>query len=166
MSRSDAALADAMADAGAPYDAGRGVGSGSFVLSGVYFVPERSDVSTYDVADVEWDFDGDRASLSYDLPRFLVGRDERVDFSGTLSADGSIATLAGDNGTASCTLDANRIPVACREDFDAMPIDENEIRRIATDLDPMHVEERVGVSVAFSTDPIGVLEPHDARPRR
>ena len=152
--------AGAATDAAADIDAGPPPATGSVThLRGVYFVPERRDVSTYRVDEVGWTRIGDTATLAYNLPRMLVGDSQRVSFVGTVT--GPSAELTGPHGTASCALDAAGLPASCLEEFVGLTVDLDRVREEALDLDPANVEARVDVAVEFSNDPIGVLEPSD-----
>lgn len=149
-------------DAGsAPGDAGPVPSPVVRYFAGVYFVPERTDVSTYPVDEAEWVAVGDEVVLAYNLPRLLTGRSERVAFRGTVAADGRTAELSSDQGTASCELAPDGTPRSCLERFTNIDVDLARVRETALDQDPSRVDERVAVSTRFSTDPIGVIERED-----
>jgi hypothetical protein len=128
-------------------------------FSGVYFVPERTDVSTYPVDEATWIVSGDQARLEYNLPRMLVGGHERVSFTGTIVPGAPAIELASADGTASCALNpSDAVLLVCNERFTALTVDLAGVRDEATRDDPSRVAERVQVAEAFSGDPIGVLE--------
>lgn len=165
----DAGDASAGSDAGVPSDGavvadGGGGADGGLAgavvayLRGIYFVPDRSDVSTYPVSEVTWSVIGDRATLAYNLPRMLVGQSERVALSGPLSSDGTSATLSGPLGTATCTLMSSGVLLSCTEHFVGLEVDLAGVMDQAMRDDPANVDARVAVSTRFSGDPIGVLE--------
>jgi hypothetical protein len=133
-----------------------------YYFEGVYFVPERSEVSSYPVDEAKWVIDGQRVRLAYNLPRMLVGQSERVDMTGTLSADGTSASLSGPLGTATCDIDGDGLLRSCLEQFVGIEVDLERVRRLAAEDDPANVQARVDVSRRFSTDPIGVIEPTDS----
>lgn len=130
-----------------------------YFFGGVYFVPDRTDVSTYPVAESTWTQRGDRVGLFYNLPRMLVGNSVGVAMSGTLdpATPGEVA-LSGPLGTATCELDAAGLPTSCLERFDPLDVDLERVRREAERDDPARVEERVTVATQFRDDPIGVIE--------
>lgn len=128
-------------------------------FSGIYFVPERSDVSTYPVDEATWIVSGDQARLEYNLPRMLVGGHARVSFSGTIVPGAPTVELGGADGTASCTLRPSAaVLLACNERFTGLSVDLAGVRDEAMRSDPSRVTERVQVAENFSGDPIGVLE--------
>ncbi len=130
----------------------------ALVFDGVYFVPERTDVSTYPVDEVEWTVAGNEVVLAYNLPKMLVGQSTRVAFRGPVSADGTTATLTSADGTANCDLNPDRSPISCLEMFTNLEVDLTRVREIAQEDDPAREEQRVAVSARFSTEPIGVVE--------
>ncbi|MEY3021166.1 MAG: hypothetical protein RIS86_362, partial [Planctomycetota bacterium] len=85
----DAATTDAgLPDGGPPPDTLQLV-----LLTGIYYVPPQSDVSTYDVGEVEWTNNDGIVSLSYQLPRMLVGNSIQVQLAGPVANDGLTAEL-------------------------------------------------------------------------
>lgn len=140
-----------------PLDAGLDLPLVSY-LRGIYYVPDRTDVSTYSVPEVTWSLFRGQATLSYNLPRMLVGGSERVALSGPISADGTTATLTGPTATGTCTVAPSGMPVSCTERFTGITVDLVRVRDRALVEDPTRVDARVAVATRFSGDPIGVFE--------
>lgn len=153
------AAAGTACDASEPFTGADPTEPEIYYLSGVYFVPERSAVSTYAVDEAEWIIDGDRVTLAYHLPRLLVGGSERVAFQGHVAADDQTAELSGPKGSASCTLARDALPLSCLEEFVDIEVDLERVRDEASEHDPANLEARLDVSNMFISDPIGVFEP-------
>lgn len=127
-------------------------------MRGIYFVPERSDVSTYPVGEASWTVTGQHVELAYNLPRMLVGQSVRVALAGPLSADGKTATLSGKVGTATCSVAPDLSPISCTERFVGLQVDLDKVRKRAEAQDPTRVDQRVEVARRFANHPIGVYE--------
>ena len=125
-------------------------------FGGVYFVPERSEVSTYPIFEATWTRAGADVGLFYNLPRMLTGDTIRVAMTGT--AEGPTATLSGPLGSARCELDVSGLPTSCREEFIGIVVDLDRVQREAERDDPARVSERLAVAERFENDPIGVIE--------
>ncbi len=131
-------------------------------FAGVYEVPivapELAPAASYGVAEITWRVVGDTATLEYDLPLGLVGRDKlRVEFIGPIDRGAQTALLTGPVGTAECTLSATE--VACLETMRGLlplDIDMNVVRQVAASDYQGPAEHRVAVSERFSADPIGI----------
>lgn len=126
---------------------------------GTYEVPVPGALeaaATYDVAEVEWDVDGDAVELKYDLPRGLVGKEISLHFEGTLS--GSTAKLSGAVGTAECTL--TETEVVCNEVMAGllpMTPDYAVVEDLAASEYTGPASDRLDVAKRFAGDPIGIV---------
>jgi len=130
-------------------------------FSGSYEVPVEPALSAaalFTLADVRWAVDGDTARLAYDLPRELIGKSLRVDFSGAVASDGS-ARLSGDAGSADCTIGA--VSVVCQEDLQGLlPLepDLDVVEALAKDDYAGPAADRLDVARRFAADPIGIAQ--------
>lgn len=129
--------------------------------SATYEVPVPATLAaaaTFEVEDVKWSIDGGTARLAYNLPRGLVGRSLRVDFSGAFDAATNTGTLVGDAGTAECTLVGSAL--RCNETMRGLlPIDADlsTVEAIAKTEYAGPVQDRLDVAKVFGGDPLGVL---------
>jgi len=128
-------------------------------FAGTYEVPVEPALAAaalFPVSEVEWTLSGTEVRLAYALPRELVGKALRVDFSGALAADGT-AHLLGDAGAAECTVDASA--VVCHEQMPGLlPLtpDLAVIERLAGDSYAGPASDRLDVALLFKADPIGI----------
>jgi hypothetical protein len=84
---------------------------------------------------------------------------------GTRTADGTTAMLAGPLGTAICTTRAlDGALISCSERFANVPVDRNAVAQLAAMMDPGAQAERVAVADRFISEPIGVVEAGDTLP--
>lgn len=134
-----------------------GVASGSF--GGSYRVPvspELTAAATYDVTEIHWVVTNDVATLSYNLPRALVGKTVRVDFTGPFDPATNRATLTGAAGTSECTIAPATI--SCAETMRGLlPLDPNlaVVEKLAAASYPGPAADRTAVAKQFAGDPIG-----------
>lgn len=124
------------------------------VYSGSYSVPVSAELAasaSYSVNEIEWTYTGGTATLSYKLPVELLGKSQRVSFSGPF---GTTGTLVGDAGSAECsTVDRT---ITCREDMHALMPIEHDLSRVS-ELAPANLaSDRVSVTRVFISDPIGI----------
>lgn len=122
-----------------------------------YQVPVSTELvafSRYRVGSVDWRVDADgETRLSYDLPADLIGKAQRLDFSGVVTSETTWSLEGKDFGTADCSLtDAE---ITCIEHLDGVKIDMAEVQKRVDDgkLAP----QRLQVTKAFDADPIGIL---------
>jgi hypothetical protein len=131
--------------------------AGSF--GGTYRVPvsaELAAAATFDVPELTWTVNGTAASLSYDLPRALVGIPLRVDFTGPYDPATGQARLVGAAGTADCTVTATS--VSCAETMRGLlPIagDLAVVAQLAATY-PGPPSDRASVATQVMGDPIGI----------
>lgn len=127
----------------------------------VYEVPvpaELSSAASYSVESVEWEVKDGIASLKYDLPAALVGRELRIEMEGPIDEDNGTASLAGDVGTATCEV--SDLGIECLEKMPGLlPInpDLELVEELAAEQYDGPVEDRVDVAERFAGDPIGIV---------
>jgi hypothetical protein len=139
--------------------------SGSF--GGTYRVPVSAALAaaaTFDVPELTWTVNGTTASLSYNLPRALVGIALRVDFTGPYDPATGQARLVGAAGTADCVVTATS--VSCTETMRGLlPIagDLAVVAQLAATY-PGPPADRTSVATQFMGDPIGIATIDLGRP--
>lgn len=128
---------------------------------GVYEVPVPSELAaaaSYPVESVEWEVRDGIASLKYDLPRALVGRQLRVEMEGPIDEEAGTASLSGEVGTATCEIDGGSIE--CLEQMPGLqPVEPDYaiIEELAQDYDGP-AADRIAVAERFAGDPIGIVK--------
>ncbi|MES1187347.1 MAG: hypothetical protein ABUL60_26255 [Myxococcales bacterium] len=143
---------------------GTGVGTR---FAGTYEVPVEPALAAaalFTVSQVEWTLSGTRARLTYDLPRELVGKALRVDFAGTLAADGT-AQLLGEAGKADCSVQVST--VVCNEQMPGlMPLEPDlaAVEALAADSYAGPASDRLDVARLFGADPIGIARVDLSKP--
>lgn len=131
---------------------------------GDYEVPvsaELAAAAVFPVDEMEWSTANGVASLSYALPRGLVGQSLRVDFSGPYDPAAAELHLTGEAGTAVCTASGNRI--SCYEEmYGLKPVqtDYAVVEAIAAAEYAGPVSDRIQVAQIFESDPIGIAGIH------
>jgi hypothetical protein len=134
--------------------------SGSY--PGHYTVPAPANLAAaarFSVDSVDWIVDNGNVTLRYYLPLGLVGGTIEVEMSGLLPAGATSVVLRSANGTASCKMRGSL--VACSEAFEnlgELPISMKVVRAVAESEYPGPAEDRMHVSLLFSSDPIGVVD--------
>jgi hypothetical protein len=134
--------------------------SGSF--PGHYTVPtpaNLADAARFSVDSVDWIVDNGTVTLRYYLPLGLVGGTIEVEMSGLLAAGATSVDLRGAHGAASCKTRGSL--VSCSEAFKNLgdlPISMKVVRAVAESEYPGPAEDRMHVSLLFSSDPIGVVD--------
>lgn len=127
------------------------------VYQGTYSVPVTEDLkasATYAVNELEWSYANGVATLGYKLPVELLGRSQRVSFTGPFDATTLTGRLTSEDGTAECKI-VDRT-VECLEDMHALMPIEHDLDRV-TELAPASIAtERVRVTRVFISDPIGI----------
>jgi hypothetical protein len=124
-------------------------------FAGTYEVP---------ISEVEWTLSGAEATLAYGLPRELLGKSLRVDFSGTLAADGT-AHLQGEAGVADCTVSASAL--VCNEQMSGLlPLEPDlaTVENLAQDSYAGPASDRLEVAQLFVADPIGIARVDLSKP--
>lgn len=160
-----AAAAAAGATGSNPTAALPGAVSGSY--GGAYRVPVTADLTaaaTFDVTELTWTVAGGVATLSYNLPRALVGKLVRVVFTGPFDPATGSATLTGAAGTSQCTITASTI--SCAETMQGLvPLAPrlDVVQALAVSY-PGPAADRIAVATQFAGDPIGVAELDLQRP--
>ena len=153
--------ASAGGSAAAASQAGAGGGAGSSVLrSGITYEvpvdPSLAAAAVFAITKVDWRASGSEASLSYDLPRELVGKNVSVELTGSVDASG-VAHLAGGAGTADC---ASVGAVVCHEVLSGLkPLqpDLAVVQSLAEASFAGSIQDRLDVARLFAGDPIGIL---------
>jgi hypothetical protein len=131
----------------------------SGVFTGTYEVPvtaSLSDAATFSVAEVTWGANAKSASLSYKLPRELVGKSIAIELAGPVGPAGH-ASLSGAAGDADCTF--NAVSVVCHETLAGLTpleVDLSVVQQLATDSFAGNAQDRLDVAKLFSADPIGI----------
>jgi hypothetical protein len=100
---------------------------------------------------------GWRRYLKYDLPIGLVGGAVNVTMTGEMDNATSTTILTGDAGEASCAI-VDQV-VTCHEQLSgigAMPINMEEVRRVAVAEFRGPVSAREDIATIFGSDPIGI----------
>jgi hypothetical protein len=150
--------------AGSATAGGPGVGTR---FAGSYEVPvdpALAAAAVFPLAELEWTVNGSDARLAYSLPPELVGKELRVDFSGTLAADNT-AQLTGEAGTADCAIAATE--VVCQEQMPGLlPLEPDlaVVEKLAQASYAGNAADRVAVAQLFGADPIGIARVHLAEP--
>lgn len=133
-------------------------GEGESHFAGTYEVPVEpalKPAATFPLSSVEWRVSDGKASLSYELPKELVGKSIELDFSGPVT--GAEAALRGEAGTADCAI--GETEVTCQENLRGLSPIEPDLTKVATLAQasyPGSPQDRVDVAAAFGTDPIGI----------
>jgi hypothetical protein len=120
---------------------------------------ELAPAATYPVDHVEWEVEGRRVKLHYDLPEGLVGGRITVELIGTLEADATMMDVAGDIATGHCV--GSPEVVSCREEFfglPELPIDMAVVQEAAAVEYAGAVADREEVALIFSSDPTGIVD--------
>lgn len=153
---------------GASNGAGGGVSASANTYGGTYEVPvpvELTPAATFDVTEIEWTVVGGTARLAYNLPRALVGKAVRVDFTGPIDATTNVATLSGVAGTSTCQIAATS--VVCNETMQGLlPLnsDLTVVEALAATTYAGPVADRIAVANRFAGDPIGIAHIDLTRP--
>jgi len=165
-----AAPRDALAAAGetgetgaadAPGDSGFVAGGALDSAPGIYIVPAGPDTPEvrYPISNPSIKNDGGSFRIDYKMPALLVGGDQMVSLRGTLDAQGRIATVTGDVGTATCDLaPGDGFSVRCSEMLTGIEVDLGEVQRMTQSLPAPMAALFVGVASRFSGEPIGIVE--------
>ncbi len=143
-------------------------GDGGFVSGGaldsapgIYIVPAGPDTPEvrYPIGNPSIRNDGGSFRIDYNMPMLLVGGDQMISLRGTLDAQGRIATVTGDAGTATCDLaPGDGFSVRCSETLSGIEVDLGEVQRMTQSLPEPMAALFVGVASRFSGEPIGVVE--------
>jgi hypothetical protein len=147
------------ADAGG--DSGFVSGGALDSAPGIYIVPAGPDTPEvrYPISNPSIKNDGGSFRIDYNMPTLLVGGDQMVSLRGTLDAQGRIATVTGDVGTATCDLaPGDGFSVRCSETLTGIQVDLGEVQRMTQSLPAPMAALFVGVASRFSGEPIGVVE--------
>jgi hypothetical protein len=149
-------------------DAADASGDGAFVSGGaldsapgIYIVPAGPDTPEvrYPIDNPSVEKGGGSFRIDYNMPTLLVGGDQMVSLRGTLDAQGRIATVTGDAGTATCDLaPGDGFSVRCSETLTGIQVDLGEVQRMTSSLPAPMAALFVGVASRFSGEPIGVVE--------
>lgn len=124
---------------------------------GQYSVPvaaELTPFASYPIDSITSCVRGDVVELGYKLPALLVGKEQRVSFSGPYDPVSDSLELSGD-GTAACDVTASGW--SCLEHFAGIVVDLEKVAEEAAGLPPAEAAARIDVAEAFGTDPIGIL---------
>jgi len=149
--------ADAAGDAG--FVAGGALDS----APGIYIVPAGPDTPEvrYPISNPSVKNEGGSFRIDYNMPTLLVGGDQMVSLRGTLDAQGRIATVTGDAGSATCDLaPGDGFSVRCSETLTGIEVDLGQVQRMTQSLPAPMAALFVGVASRFSGEPIGVVEIH------
>jgi hypothetical protein len=162
-----AAPGDALGDAGqtgaadAPGDGGFVSGGALDSAPGIYIVPAGPDTPEvrYPISNPSIEKGGGSFRIDYNMPTLLVGGDQMVSLRGTLDAQGRIATVTGDVGTATCDLaPGDGFSVRCSETLTGIEVDLGAVQRMTQSLPAPMAALFVGVASRFSGEPIGIVE--------
>jgi hypothetical protein len=140
--------------------AGGGAAEISGQFAGVYEVPTQPELARaaeFPVDRVSWRVSAGSATLTYDLPKELLGKSLDLSFTGPIDAAGT-ATLTGEAGSAECSTAARTI--ACREVLDGLsPLepDLEAVEQLAAKTYAGSAQDRIDVARLFSNDPIGIV---------
>ena len=97
--------------------------------------------------------------IDYNMPALLVGGDQMISLRGTLDAQGRLATVTGDAGSATCDLaPGDGFSVRCNETLTGIQVDLGEVQRMAQSLPAPMAALFVGVASRFLGEPIGIVE--------
>lgn len=107
--------------------------------------------------------DEGQVSLSYDFPLELTGVDQSVDFDGPLPEGDGPLVLAGDPGTATCSIrnvDGPSFDIHCFEELPGVDVDVAALETLLEErgVAPAEIAARIDVAKLFSEDPIGIFE--------
>jgi hypothetical protein len=143
-------------------------GAGGFVSSGavdtapaVYIVPAGPDTPEvrYAIDAPSTKTNSGEFRIDYTMPALLVGGDQMISLRGTLDAQGRLAIVAGDAGSATCDLaPGDGFSVRCDETLTGIQVDLGEVQRTAQSLPAPLATLFVGVASRFSGEPIGIVE--------
>jgi hypothetical protein len=128
---------------------------------GIYIVPAGPDTPEvrYPISNPQIKTDTGTFRIDYKMPALLVGGDQMISLRGTLDAQGRIATVTGDAGSATCDLaPGDGFSVRCSETLSGIQVDLGEVQRMAQSLPAPMAALFVGVASRFSGEPIGVVE--------
>jgi hypothetical protein len=103
---------------------------------------------------------GNLVELGYKLPELLLGKAERVGFSGGYDSAAGVLALTG-NGTATCELAGGSW--SCLEHFVGIAVDLEAVAKAAEDLPPAEAAGRIDVAEVFGATR---LEFSTSRPER
>lgn len=143
---------------------GEGDGNNSKVLisdTGFYWVPAEkaeSGVSGFLLRDFSVEKVKDvRLKVEYQLPVELVGQPQSVEFEGSLTPDEMGQNiLKGTHGTLTCNLKQR----LCKGAYEKLNIDAALVEQTINSNTDFSTEEkalRLGVAIAFSTEPVGFI---------
>lgn len=127
--------------------------------------PELAAAAIFDVPEINWVVVDGVATLSYNLPRALVGKATRLSFSGPFDAASGLATLSGPAGTSQCVVSATNI--VCSETMQGLlPLNPNltVVEALAGVGYAGPAADRIAVANRFAGDPIGVARIDLSRP--
>ena len=130
---------------------------------GIYIVPAGPDTPEvrYPISNPSVKNEGGSFRIDYNMPTLLVGGDQMVSLRGTLDAQGRIATVTGDAGSATCDLaPGDGFSVRCSETLTGIEVDLGQVQRMTQSLPAPMAALFVGVASRFSGEPIGVVEIH------
>jgi hypothetical protein len=147
--------------ADAPGDSGFVAGGALDSAPGIYIVPAGPDTPEvrYPISNPSIKNDGGSFRIDYNMPTLLVGGDQMVSLRGTLDAQGRIATVTGNIGTATCDLaPADGFSVRCSETLTGIEVDLGGVQRMTQSLPATMAALFVGVASRFSGEPIGIVE--------
>ncbi len=128
---------------------------------GIYIVPAGPDTPEvrYPISNPSIETGTGTFRIDYNMPALLVGGDQMVSLRGTLDAQGRIATVTGDAGSATCDLaPGDGFSVRCSETLSGIQVDLGEVQRMTQSLPAPMAALFVGVASRFSGEPIGVVE--------
>ena len=128
---------------------------------GIYIVPAGPDTPEvrYPIGNPSIVNDSGTFRIDYNMPALLVGGDQMVSLRGTLDAQGRIATVTGDAGSATCDLaPGDGFSVRCSETLSGIEVDLGEVQRMTQSLPAPMAALFVGVASRFLGEPIGVVE--------
>jgi hypothetical protein len=128
---------------------------------GIYIVPAGPNTPEvrYPISNPSIKTESGTFRIDYNMPTLLVGTDQMVSLRGTLDAQGRIATVTGDVGSATCDLaPGDGFSVRCSETLSGIQVDLAEVQRMTQSLPAPMAALFVGVASRFSGEPIGVVE--------
>ncbi len=127
-------------------------------VTGSYSVPVPAELEPYASYLVDSITACQRAGvveLGYKLPALLVGKPQRVSFSGSYDPNADVLMLSGD-GSATC--DVSSAGWSCLEHFVGVAVDLEAVAKEAEGLPAAEVQGRLDVAAYFGGDPIGILD--------
>jgi hypothetical protein len=128
---------------------------------GIYIVPAGPDTPEvrYPISNPSIETGAGTFRIDYNMPTLLVGSDQMVSLRGTLDAQGRIATVTGDAGSATCDLaPGDGFSVRCAETLSGIQVDLGAVQRMTQSLPAPMAALFLGVASRFSGEPIGVVE--------